>query len=201
GGHQDERPGGLRLDRGRGALLRTGRRSRDRSGGRRIHQELRDTARRVGVGRVVACGGGPSRDTDGAAPHRGEAARLRADDRRPRRAPAERDRGTQEAGRPRRHRSWTRQETHGRRHRAVLIQRNISAGGRVDLTMTDTTSVPARLGIDIWLDVACPWCLLGERRRGAVIEKLAFGDDIYVRYHSYQRDPTLPETATQTQAE
>ncbi|HLT66757.1 MAG TPA: DsbA family oxidoreductase [Microbacterium sp.] len=67
--------------------------------------------------------------------------------------------------------------------------------------MTDTTSVPARLGIDIWLDVACPWCLLGERRLETVIEKLPFGDDIDVRYHSYQLDPTLPEKATQTQAE
>src|SRR5690606_28639566 len=112
-----------------------------------------------------------------------------------------RDRGVQGRGGPRRHRSSTRQEARGRMHRAVLIQRNISAGGRVDLTMTDTTSVPARLGIDIWLDVACPWCLLGERRLETVIEKLPFGDDIDVRYHSYQLDPTLPEKATQTQAE
>ena len=67
--------------------------------------------------------------------------------------------------------------------------------------MTDTTSAPARLGIDIWLDVACPWCLLGERRLDAVIEKLPFGENVDVRYHSYQLDPTLPEKATQSQAE
>ena len=67
--------------------------------------------------------------------------------------------------------------------------------------MTDTTSAPQRLGIDIWLDVACPWCLLGERRLEQVIENLPFGKNIDVRYHSYQLDPTLPEKATQSQAE
>jgi predicted DsbA family dithiol-disulfide isomerase len=59
--------------------------------------------------------------------------------------------------------------------------------------MTDTTSAPARLGIDIWLDVACPWCLLGERRLDSVIDTLPFGENVDVRYHSYQLDPTLPE--------
>ncbi|GGF38082.1 DSBA oxidoreductase [Microbacterium sorbitolivorans] len=65
--------------------------------------------------------------------------------------------------------------------------------------MTDTT--PAPLGIDIWLDVACPWCLLGERRLDAVIDKLPFGENVDVRYHSYQLDPTAPETTTMTQTE
>lgn len=67
--------------------------------------------------------------------------------------------------------------------------------------MTDTTTAPARLGIDIWLDIACPWCALGDRRLESVIEKLPFGDEIDLRFHSYQLDPNAPEKATMTQAE
>ncbi|MGO1236040.1 MAG: DsbA family oxidoreductase [Microbacterium gubbeenense] len=63
--------------------------------------------------------------------------------------------------------------------------------------MSETT----RLGIDVWLDVACPWCALGERRLGSVIEKLPFGDSVDVRFHSYQLDPNAPDRATMTQTE
>lgn len=67
--------------------------------------------------------------------------------------------------------------------------------------MTDPTTAPARLGIDVWLDIACPWCALGERRLDAVIEQLPFKEHVDVRYHSYQLDPNTPERATQSQAE
>ncbi|MGO3175482.1 MAG: DsbA family oxidoreductase [Microbacterium gubbeenense] len=63
--------------------------------------------------------------------------------------------------------------------------------------MSETT----RLGIDVWLDVACPWCALGERRLDSVIEKLPFGDAVDVRFHSYQLDPNAPDRATMTQSE
>ena len=58
-----------------------------------------------------------------------------------------------------------------------------------------------RLEVDVWLDIACPWCALGERRLDSVIEKLPFGDAVDVRFHSYQLDPNAPEKATVTQAE
>ncbi|GGD30606.1 DSBA oxidoreductase [Microbacterium faecale] len=67
--------------------------------------------------------------------------------------------------------------------------------------MTDTTPAPARLGIDVWLDIACPWCALGERRLDAVIDTLPFKEHVDVRFHSYQLDPGAPEKATQSQAE
>lgn len=67
--------------------------------------------------------------------------------------------------------------------------------------MTDATTAPARLGIDVWLDIACPWCALGERRLDAVIDRLPFKANVDVRFHSYQLDPNAPEKATQSQAE
>lgn len=65
--------------------------------------------------------------------------------------------------------------------------------------MTNTNS--ARLELDVWLDIACPWCALGERRLSSVIDALPFKDDVDVRFHSYQLDPSAPEQTTMTQAE
>jgi predicted DsbA family dithiol-disulfide isomerase len=45
--------------------------------------------------------------------------------------------------------------------------------------------------IDIWSDVVCPWCYIGKRRLEAAIGNR---DDIDVVYHSFQLDPSAPET-------
>ncbi|WP_105565598.1 DsbA family oxidoreductase [Microbacterium halophytorum] len=67
--------------------------------------------------------------------------------------------------------------------------------------MTDTTTAPARLGIDVWLDVACPFCVVGEKRISSVIDALPFGEAVDVRFHSFQLNPDAPERTTQSQAE
>ena len=72
--------------------------------------------------------------------------------------------------------------------------------------MTQTSSAPstgetARLGVDIWLDVACPWCAVGERRFEKVLKDLPFKDNVDARFHSYQLDPGAPERSTMTQPE
>lgn len=67
--------------------------------------------------------------------------------------------------------------------------------------MSETAAAPARLGVDVWLDVACPFCVVGEKRLSRVIESLPFKDEVDVRFHSFQLDPSAPERATQTQAE
>jgi len=45
--------------------------------------------------------------------------------------------------------------------------------------------------VDVWSDVACPWCYLGKRRLEAAIE--ASGEDVQVVWHSFQLDPTIPQ--------
>ncbi|WP_158595440.1 DsbA family oxidoreductase [Galactobacter caseinivorans] len=64
-----------------------------------------------------------------------------------------------------------------------------------------STEGPRRLGVDIWLDVACPWCLVGERRFDKVLKDLPFKEDVDVRFHSFQLDPNAPERSTMTQPE
>jgi len=49
------------------------------------------------------------------------------------------------------------------------------------------------LTIDIWSDVACPWCLIGKRRFEAALAAFPFRDQVRVVYHSYGLDPDLPD--------
>jgi len=61
--------------------------------------------------------------------------------------------------------------------------------------MTDTSTGPVtshRLAVDVWLDVACPFCALGDKRLENVRAGLPFCEDIDVTYHSYQLDPAAP---------
>lgn len=44
--------------------------------------------------------------------------------------------------------------------------------------------------VDVWSDVACPWCYLGKHRLEAAIA--ASGEEVDVVWHSFQLDPTIP---------
>ncbi|TWE12799.1 DsbA family oxidoreductase [Rudaeicoccus suwonensis] len=46
--------------------------------------------------------------------------------------------------------------------------------------------------VDIWSDVACPWCYIGKRRFEAGLREFTHRDDVEVVWHSFQLDPTLP---------
>ncbi len=48
------------------------------------------------------------------------------------------------------------------------------------------------LTVDVWSDVACPWCFIGKRRLDAAVARFAHPGDVVVRYHSFQLDPSLP---------
>lgn len=50
-----------------------------------------------------------------------------------------------------------------------------------------------RLRVDIWSDIACPWCYIGKRRFEAALDQVDFADQVDVHWHAYQLDPTLPE--------
>ena len=47
--------------------------------------------------------------------------------------------------------------------------------------------------IDIWSDIACPWCFIGKRRFERALADFPHRDDVTVTWHSFQLDPTLPE--------
>jgi len=55
--------------------------------------------------------------------------------------------------------------------------------------------------IDIWSDVACPWCFIGKRRFETALGAWEHRDEVEVTWHSFQLDPTLPEHYDGTEAE
>lgn len=57
------------------------------------------------------------------------------------------------------------------------------------------------MNIDIWSDVACPWCWIGKRRFEHALETFPHRDEVTVTWHSYQLDPSLPEHDPRSEAE
>ena len=49
--------------------------------------------------------------------------------------------------------------------------------------------------IEIYSDVACPWCYVGERRLARALAALPGGDQAEVRFRPFQLDPAAPATA------
>lgn len=49
--------------------------------------------------------------------------------------------------------------------------------------------------IEIYSDLACPWCYIGERRLSRALAAYPRGDEVEVVYRSFQLDPTAPEAA------
>ncbi|MFT3875883.1 MAG: DsbA family oxidoreductase [Propioniciclava sp.] len=64
---------------------------------------------------------------------------------------------------------------------------------------------PARrwpgMRIDIWSDIACPWCYIGLARFEQALASFAHRDGVEVRLHSFQLDPGLPEVYEGGEAE
>lgn len=52
-----------------------------------------------------------------------------------------------------------------------------------------------KLSVDVWSDVACPWCYLGKRTFEKALEGFDHADDVEVTYHSFQLNPDAsPDT-------
>jgi predicted DsbA family dithiol-disulfide isomerase len=52
--------------------------------------------------------------------------------------------------------------------------------------------------VEIWSDVACPWCYIGKRHFEEALGKFAHRDQIEVIWRSYQLDPNAPRTSEMT---
>jgi len=65
-----------------------------------------------------------------------------------------------------------------------------------------TTPSPT-LHVDIWSDIACPWCYIGKRRFETALSQFPHAQQIAVRFRSFELDPSAPprRDPTQTQAQ
>ena len=82
-------------------------------------------------------------------------------------------------------------------HRAQrrLSLRAVAAGARLDVVARAT--VLSRRGafavhVEIWSDIACPWCYVGKRRFEAALAGFEHRDDVQVTWRSFELDPSAP---------
>ncbi|MDP9779149.1 putative DsbA family dithiol-disulfide isomerase [Nakamurella flavida] len=62
-------------------------------------------------------------------------------------------------------------------------------------------AVVTEVNIDIWSDVVCPWCYIGKRRFETAVAAFPHADELQIRWHSFQLDPSAPAEEAGTQAE
>lgn len=52
-----------------------------------------------------------------------------------------------------------------------------------------------RVAVDVWSDIACPWCYLGKRRFEAALAAFPHREDVRVRWRSFELDPDAPPSS------
>jgi predicted DsbA family dithiol-disulfide isomerase len=48
------------------------------------------------------------------------------------------------------------------------------------------------MDVEIWSDIACPWCYVGKRRFEAALARFEHRDDVRVTWRSFELDPSAP---------
>jgi predicted DsbA family dithiol-disulfide isomerase len=50
----------------------------------------------------------------------------------------------------------------------------------------------ATLDVQVWSDIACPWCYVGKRRFEAALARFSHRDAVKLTWRSFELDPTAP---------
>ncbi|NDV79666.1 DsbA family oxidoreductase [Dysgonomonas sp. 511] len=50
-----------------------------------------------------------------------------------------------------------------------------------------------KMKIDIWSDIACPYCYIGKRKLEMALEQFPDRDKVELVWHSYELDPDIPQ--------
>ena len=48
------------------------------------------------------------------------------------------------------------------------------------------------MDIEIWSDIACPWCYVGKRRFEAALAQFEHRDEVTITWRSFELDPEAP---------
>lgn len=57
---------------------------------------------------------------------------------------------------------------------------------------TDTLVAPRTLTVEVWSDIACPWCFIGKRRFARALADFPHAEHVDVVWRSYQLSPDTP---------
>lgn len=55
-----------------------------------------------------------------------------------------------------------------------------------------------KLRIDVWSDIACPWCFVGKRRLEAALAKFAHREAVEIIWRAFELDPSAPRERNST---
>ena len=50
-----------------------------------------------------------------------------------------------------------------------------------------------QLRVDVWSDIACPWCYVGKRRLERALQDFPHTEEVEVVWHSFELDPAAPK--------
>jgi predicted DsbA family dithiol-disulfide isomerase len=77
-------------------------------------------------------------------------------------------------------------------------------GMTADVTNSRPSADAARVTVEVWSDVVCPWCYIGKRRFATGLDRVrselaaeGLDVDFDVSYHPYQLDPTAAPGSSQ----
>lgn len=56
---------------------------------------------------------------------------------------------------------------------------------------TERTSEVSPVKVDVWSDIACPWCYIGKRKFEQAVAQS--GIPVQVEYHAFELAPDLPQ--------
>jgi len=51
----------------------------------------------------------------------------------------------------------------------------------------------AELRIDVWSDIACPWCFVGKRRLERALKEFPHASEVAIVWHAFELDPAAPK--------
>jgi predicted DsbA family dithiol-disulfide isomerase len=57
------------------------------------------------------------------------------------------------------------------------------------------------MDVEIWSDIACPWCYIGKRRFEAALAEFEHRDEVRVTWRSFELDPDAPRERVGDRAE
>lgn len=52
--------------------------------------------------------------------------------------------------------------------------------------------ISPRVEIDVWSDIACPWCFVGKRHLEQALRTFESPENVRVRWHAFELDPSAP---------
>lgn len=62
------------------------------------------------------------------------------------------------------------------------------------------TAVDTRVQLEVWSDIACPWCFVGRRNLGVALADIEEHERPDVHWRAFQLDPTVPAEGVDSEA-